>query len=119
MSNLATPLNDNAEEIMEINDNTRGLNYDENLLFEKEFTDTPGVDLPTPKGTKSRTGQATREQIGLHQVSEPQVVRHFVRLSTKNYSIDIDSFHGYIVDFFSLLQKMSYPTFCVLQHNRS
>lgn len=87
MSNLA--LNDNANsDMIEVNDKTRGLNYDENLLFEKERTDTPGVDLPAPKGTKSRTGQATRESIGLHQVSEPQVVRHFVRLSTKNYSID-------------------------------
>lgn len=87
MTNLAT-VNDNTTDTMEINDDTRGLNYDENLLFEKERTDTPGVDLPALKGTKSRTGLKTREEVGLHQVSEPQVVRHFVRLSTKNYSID-------------------------------
>ena len=88
MTNLAT-LNDNSDtDTMEINDDTRGLNYDENLLFEKERTDTPGVDLPALKGTKPRTGQKLREEVGLHQVSEPQVVRHFVRLSTKNYSID-------------------------------
>jgi glycine dehydrogenase subunit 2 len=87
MSNVAQ-LNTENETIIEVNDLSRGLNYDEKLLFEKEFTDTPGVDLPPVKGTKSRTGQATREKIGLHQVSEPQVVRHFVRLSTKNYSID-------------------------------
>lgn len=87
MSNIAQ-LNISDNEMIEVNDLSRGLNYDENLLFEKEFTDTPGVDLPTPKGTKSRTGQATRDSIGIHQVSEPQVVRHFVRLSTKNYSID-------------------------------
>ena len=92
MSNLAfnDNMNDssNTGDTMEINDDTRGLNYDENLLFEKERTDTPGVDLPKPEGIKSRTGQPSREKIGLHQVSEPQVVRHFVRLSTKNYSID-------------------------------
>ena len=87
MSNV-TQLNVTDENMIDVNDNSRGLNYDENLLFEKEFTDTPGVDLPPLKGTKSRTGQATRESVGLHQVSEPQVVRHFVRLSTKNYSID-------------------------------
>ncbi len=89
MTNTA-PLNDNENmtETMEINDDTRGLNYDENLLFEKERTDTPGVDFPAPQGTKSRTGLPTRDKIGIHQVSEPQVVRHFVRLSTKNYSID-------------------------------
>ena len=87
MSNIAT-LNTEENNMIEVNDNSRGLNYDENLLFEKERTDTSGVDLPPLKGTKSRTGQATRDNIGLHQVSEPQVVRHFVRLSTKNYSID-------------------------------
>ena len=87
MSNIAT-LNTEENNMIEVNDNSRGLNYDENLLFEKERTDTPGVDLPPLKGTNSRTGQVTREKIGLHQVSEPQIVRHFVRLSTKNYSID-------------------------------
>ena len=87
MTNIAqiTPENEN---MIEVNDNSRGLNYDENLLFEKEHTDTPGVDLQPLKNTASRTGQPTRENVGIHQVSEPQVVRHFVRLSTKNYSID-------------------------------
>lgn len=81
-------INDNDMDTLEINDRSRGLNYDENLLFEKERSDTPGVDLPQPKGTKSRTGFPAREKIGIHQVSEPQAMRHFVRLSTKNYSID-------------------------------
>ena len=66
----------------------RGLHYEENLLWEKEHSDHPGVDLPEPKGLKLRTGLAARGTIGLPQVSEPQVVRHFVRLSTWNYSID-------------------------------
>lgn len=69
-------------------ENTLGLNYDENLLWEKGQGDHAGVDLPTPRNTALRTGQAARKNIGLPQVSEPQVVRHFVRLSTKNYSID-------------------------------
>ena len=69
-------------------DNTRGLDYDENLLWEKERSDHPGVDLPAPQNTKLRTGVKERGDIGLPQVSEPQAVRHFVRLSTKNYSID-------------------------------
>lgn len=72
-------------------DATRGLDYDENLLWEKEHSDTPGVDLDVPKGTKLRTGLTARDRIGLPQVSEPQALRHFVRLSTKNYSID----HGF------------------------
>lgn len=69
----------------------RGLHYEENLLWEKEHNDHPGVDLPEPAGIKLRTGQPERGAIGLPQVSEPQVVRHFVRLSTWNYSID----HGF------------------------
>ena len=69
-------------------DGNRGLHYEENLLWEKERSDEPGVDLPKPAGTKLRTGLSERGDIGLPQVSEPQVVRHFVRLSTLNYSID-------------------------------
>ncbi|PZQ44850.1 MAG: aminomethyl-transferring glycine dehydrogenase subunit GcvPB [Micavibrio aeruginosavorus] len=69
-------------------DHSRGLNYEENLLWEKGRSDHSGVDLPAPRGVKLRTGQVARASIGLPQVSEPQAVRHFVRLSTKNYSID-------------------------------
>lgn len=69
----------------------RGLNYEENLLWEKEFSDTPGVDLPQPEGAALRTGAPARDSVGLPQLSEPQVLRHFVRMSTWNYSID----HGF------------------------
>ena len=68
--------------------NNRGLELEEALLFEQSTQGRLGVDLPTPKGIKSRTGAATRTAVGLPEVSEPQVVRHFVRLSQKNYSID-------------------------------
>ena len=74
-----------------LNEGTRGLHYEENLLWEKERADHPGVDLPSPAGMTLRTGQPARGAIGLPQVSEPQVMRHFVRLSTWNYSID----HGF------------------------
>jgi glycine dehydrogenase subunit 2 len=88
MSNLA--MNDTVEldEGMTQMEQTRGLNYDENLLWEKASGDRSGVDLPALKNTKLRTGLSARDTICLPQVSEPQVVRHFVRLSTKNYSID-------------------------------
>lgn len=69
----------------------QGLMYEENLLWEKERSDHSGVDLPEPANTSLRTGQNARAEIGLHQVSEPQVLRHFVRMSTWNYSID----HGF------------------------
>lgn len=71
---------------------TRGLIYEENLLWEKERSDTPGVDLPEPQGTDLRIGVEPRDDdIGLPQVSEPQALRHFVKMSTWNYSID----HGF------------------------
>ncbi len=66
----------------------RGLHYEEHLLWEKERSDRPGVDLPAPQNIPLRTGFSARGEIGLPQCSEPQVVRHFVRLSTMNYSID-------------------------------
>lgn len=70
----------------------RGLQYQENLLWEKERCDHPGVDLPPLSGAELRTGQKARGEIGLPQVSEPQVVRHFVRLSTLNFGIDTGFF---------------------------
>jgi glycine dehydrogenase subunit 2 len=72
-------------------DYNRGLHYEENVLWEKERSDHSGVDLPKPEGTKLRTGFEARGDIGLPQVSEPQALRHFVRMSTWNYSID----HGF------------------------
>ena len=72
----------------DLNGGSRGLHYEESLLWEKERSDHSGVDFPAVKNFKNRTGQSPRGDIGLPQVSEPQVVRHFVRLSTLNYSID-------------------------------
>lgn len=69
-------------------DRSHGLNFEEPLLIERSREGRTGVDFPKAKGLKSRTGQATRKIIGLPQVSEPQAVRHFVRLSQQNFSID-------------------------------
>lgn len=67
------------------------LNYEEPLLWEHRAADGCGVDLPNPENTPLRTGQAARETIGWPKLKEPQIVKHFVRLSTKNFSID----HGF------------------------
>src|SRR5437868_381811 len=69
-------------------DRDRGMNVEENLLFEKGTNGACGVDLPEPKNTPLRTGMKAREHVGLPEVSEPQVMRHFVRLSKLNYAID-------------------------------
>ncbi|MCH2038682.1 MAG: aminomethyl-transferring glycine dehydrogenase subunit GcvPB, partial [Rickettsiales bacterium] len=66
----------------------RGLNFEEPLLFELSRKGALGVDLPEVDYKEPRTGLKVRETIGLPEVTEPEVVQHFVRLSQKNYSID-------------------------------
>jgi glycine cleavage system P protein (glycine dehydrogenase) subunit 2 len=67
----------------------RGLQIEEPLLFEQDMAGRSGVDLPPPPDVADRLGALRRERpIGLPGLSEPQVVRHFTRLSQKNYAID-------------------------------
>jgi glycine dehydrogenase subunit 2 len=67
----------------------RGLQIEEGLLFEQDSPGHCGVDLPEPPAVRSRLGGLDRKDpIGLPGLSEPQVVRHFTRLSQKNYAID-------------------------------
>ncbi|MBT4709991.1 MAG: aminomethyl-transferring glycine dehydrogenase subunit GcvPB [Alphaproteobacteria bacterium] len=67
----------------------KGLELEEPLLFELDGRDRSGVDLPEPDLSNNRLGGLERTApIGLPGLSEPEVVRHFVRLSQKNYSID-------------------------------
>lgn len=67
---------------------TRALNQEEPLLFEKAQADGAGVDLPMPECLDTRTGLPARDSIGLPRIKEPEVMRHYVRLSQQNYSID-------------------------------
>ncbi len=72
---------------------SRGLLQHEPLLFEIGSPDETGVDFPKAKGTKSRLGNAARRHdVSLAGLSEPQAVRHYVRLSQKNYAIDLGLF---------------------------
>ena len=67
----------------------RGLQIEEPLIFEQDKPGRCGVDLPEPPPVASRlNGLERRGPIGLPGLSEPQVVRHFTRLSQKNYAID-------------------------------
>src|SRR5215469_5700057 len=71
----------------------RGLQIEEKLIFEQDSPGHCGVDLPAefsgPPPHRSRLGALERQgSIGLPGLSEPQVVRHFTRLSQKNYAID-------------------------------
>jgi glycine dehydrogenase subunit 2 len=67
----------------------RGLQMEEPLIFEQGALGRSGVDLPEPPAGKNRLGGLERRAvIGLPGLSEPQVVRHYTRLSQKNYAID-------------------------------
>ena len=69
-------------------DNSRALHYEEKLLWDLSQSDGSAVDGLTPTNKPLKTGLQARGDIGLPKLKEPQVVRHFVRLSTLNYSID-------------------------------
>jgi glycine cleavage system P protein (glycine dehydrogenase) subunit 2 len=76
-----------------MNSAERGISYNEPPIFERGTPgrsgaslppcDVPRVDPRTVLGDLARTTQAA-----LPEVSEPEAVRHFVRLSQQNFSID-------------------------------
>ncbi|KAA5805317.1 glycine dehydrogenase subunit 2 [Alkalicaulis satelles] len=69
---------------------SRGLDQAEPLIFERGRVDVTGVDLPEPSGAPLRVGGLERKaEIGLPGLAEPETMRHYVRLSRKNYAIDL------------------------------
>ncbi|WP_207477990.1 aminomethyl-transferring glycine dehydrogenase subunit GcvPB [Arenibaculum pallidiluteum] len=68
----------------------RALQIEEALIFEQDSPGSTGVDLPEPATDELRLGGLRpRGQIGLPGLAEPTVVRHYTRLSQKNYAIDL------------------------------
>jgi glycine dehydrogenase subunit 2 len=71
----------------------RGLQIEESLIFEKTAFDETGIDMPAPSLKANRLGALARKSaINLPGLSEPETMRHFVRLSQKNYAIDSGPF---------------------------
>jgi glycine dehydrogenase subunit 2 len=67
----------------------RGLDHEEPLIFELGREGVTGVDIPQVQISEERLGGLRRRSpIGLPGLSEPEVVRHYVRLSRMNYAID-------------------------------
>jgi len=68
----------------------RALAIEEPLLFEIGRTDISGVDVDVPEVKGDRLGKHRRRAaIELPALSEPEAMRHYVRLSQKNYAIDM------------------------------
>jgi glycine dehydrogenase subunit 2 len=71
----------------------KALSQIEPLIFETGRLETTGVDYDAPKPFTSRLGGLERKNdIGLPGISEPEAMRHYVRLSQKNYGIDTGLF---------------------------
>ena len=67
----------------------RGLQLEEKLIFEIGTYDNCGVDLEDVPQVESRLGDcAAHGDVHLPGLSEPEAMRHFVRLSQKNHAID-------------------------------
>jgi len=73
---------------------TRHVNQNENLIFEKSSPGKaawklPPLDVPEVDTTKL-LGKFERKDLGnMPEVSEIEIIRHFTRLSTWNYAIDL------------------------------
>jgi glycine dehydrogenase subunit 2 len=71
----------------------RGLESEEALIFEIGRPEVSGVDLEEPAPLAPRlAGLERTTPIGLPGLSEPETLRHYVRLSRRNYGIDSGMF---------------------------
>ncbi len=73
---------------------TRHVNQNEELIFERSSPGKKGYRLPpldVPEvDYKKALGEAARPDLGnMPEVSEMEIIRHFTRLSTWNYAIDL------------------------------
>ena len=85
-----SPVAANTNDVKTVSGN-KALEQATKLIFETGTPRRTGVDLPEPKGRASRLGAGNKRQgeIGLPGLSEPETLRHYVRLSQKNYAIDL------------------------------
>jgi glycine dehydrogenase subunit 2 len=72
---------------------TRGLVYEERLLFERGSSGRSGASLPPRGGDFDPADEIPAELLraeveGMPAIGELEVVRHFTRLSTWNHGID-------------------------------
>ncbi|MGF1607576.1 MAG: aminomethyl-transferring glycine dehydrogenase subunit GcvPB [Rhodothalassiaceae bacterium] len=82
-----------GQAVMETLTGARALSREEPLLFEIGDTDRTGVDIEDPPVTETALGGLERSApMHLAGLSEPEAVRHFTRLSQKNYGIDTGLF---------------------------
>ncbi|MGA2128878.1 MAG: aminotransferase class V-fold PLP-dependent enzyme, partial [Xanthobacteraceae bacterium] len=71
----------------------RALAIEEALIFETGRPEVTGVDLDEPQDFTPRLGRHRRASaVGLPGLSEPETMRHYVKLSRMNFGIDTGMF---------------------------
>ncbi len=73
-----------------MNDVTTGIQHEERLIFEHQHADEHSISLPGVEAAMPAhlAGFLRREKAMIPGLSEPETVRHFVRLSQWNYGIE-------------------------------
>ena len=91
MSNVGRPTRPNEVETRPATlTGGRGLLQDEALIYELNGWEKTGVDIADAERDASDLGDLVRrDPIGLPGLSEPEAMRHYVRLSQKNHAIDL------------------------------
>ncbi|MBS0295523.1 MAG: aminomethyl-transferring glycine dehydrogenase subunit GcvPB [Proteobacteria bacterium] len=91
MSNVGRPTRPNEVETRPATlTGGRGLLQDEPLIFELNGWEKTGVDIADAELDASDLGDLVRrDPIDLPGLSEPEAMRHYVRLSQKNHAIDL------------------------------
>lgn len=88
-----SPVSNDAAGLTASVSGSRGLLQAEGLIFEIGSVEKTGVDLVAPRGTRDRLGGVTRKiPSHLPGLTEPEAVRHYVRMSQRNYAIDLGPF---------------------------
>jgi glycine cleavage system P protein (glycine dehydrogenase) subunit 2 len=88
-----TPANESGE--AQTVTGNRALMLEEPLIFEIGTSEQTGVDFapgPRPSPGNRLGGLERSRPIGLPGLSEPEMVRHYTRLSRQNYAIDLGLF---------------------------
>ena len=71
----------------------KGLLQKVELSFEYGDVNKTGVDTPAPQGLSDKLGGLKRKaKANLPALSEPETMRHYIRLSQRNYAIDLGMF---------------------------
>lgn len=80
-----------------------GLDFDEPIIFARSSAGRTGIDLPNLDDSEAaelaglddslgNCGRAAQEELLLPEISEPEAVRHYTRLSRWNYAIDLNTY---------------------------